>query len=160
MAVLHLVEGPAGGGKSQHVREMLAAGVVSLVADVTRLWAALGGHERDPETGRYPIREDGDPALALALYIQTAAVRQALAEGQDVVVTASTRSAESKWRAVVESLDDATMSITTVDPGRAVVIARLATADDPLALKEACARAVDRWYSSSRTRTLLNRMSA
>jgi len=150
MAVLHLVEGPAGGAKSQHVRELLAAGVVSIVADVTRLWAALGGYERDPETGRYPIREDGDPALALALYAQTVAVRQALREGQDVAVTASTRTAEAKWRAVVEEIDNATMTLTTMDPGRAIVIARLATADDPAALKDACARAVDRWYSSRR----------
>ena len=152
MAVLHLVEGPAGGGKSGHVREMLAAGTVSLVADVTRLWAALGGHERDPVSGRYPVREDDDPALALALYVQTAAVRQALREGNDVAVTASTRAAESKWRAVVEELDNATMTLTTMDPGRAVVIARLATADDPAALKDACARAVDRWYKSLRRR--------
>ena len=150
MPSLHLVEGPAGGGKSEHVRGLLAAGVVSVLADVTALWAALGGYERDPETGRYPIREDGDPALALALYVQVAAVRHALREGQDVAVTASTRSAEAKWRRVVEEIDNATMTLTTVDPGRAVVIARLATADDPAALKDACARAVDRWYSSRR----------
>ena len=53
MAVLHLVEGPAGGGKSQHVDELVEAGTVQVVADTTALWVALSGVKRGAD-GRYP----------------------------------------------------------------------------------------------------------
>ncbi len=63
--MLILVEGAAGSGKSQLTRDMIRAGEVDLVADVTQLWAATGLHERGPD-GKYPIRSDGDPALEAA----------------------------------------------------------------------------------------------
>ena len=62
--MLTLIEGPAGGGKSELLREMLAAGEIDVAADVTALWAATGGAERDPVTGKYPVRLETDPAPA------------------------------------------------------------------------------------------------
>ena len=60
---LILIEGPAGGGKSELLRELLAAGEIDVAADVTALWAATGGAERDPVTGKFPIRLETDPVL-------------------------------------------------------------------------------------------------
>ena len=89
MADLHYVQGPAGAGKSQHVAALKAAGTVAAIADITRLWSAIGGYERDPTTGLFPVRADADPALLLALYTKTVVVRQALSEGVNVAVTSS-----------------------------------------------------------------------
>ncbi|MDE2813318.1 MAG: hypothetical protein OXM01_09850, partial [Gemmatimonadota bacterium] len=44
---------------------MLDAGEVQIVADITELWATIGGYVRGPD-GRYPLRLDDDPALAVA----------------------------------------------------------------------------------------------
>ena len=60
---LSILRGPAGSGKSQEMRERGD----TLIVDLTALWAALRGFERG-EDGTYPIREDGDPALPLALW--------------------------------------------------------------------------------------------
>ena len=139
---LHLVQGPAGSGKSQTVAEMVEAGEVEVVADTTRLWAALGLYERGRD-GRYPVREDGDPALAVALYAQGVAVRRGLDEGAEVAVTTSRRGQETRWRLVAEAAGT-TLNVRTVDPGEDVVRARLAEPDGELS--EACERAIGRWY--------------
>ena len=78
--MLYLIEGPAGGGKSGLVAEMKAAGEVDLIADTTRLWAAVGGHERGPD-GKYPVRLDNDPTLDAARYLQATTVHHGLREG-------------------------------------------------------------------------------
>ena len=57
MPLLVLVEGPAGSGKiCQEVARMLAASEVDVQADMTQIWAATRGIEREP-SGRYPIRQ-------------------------------------------------------------------------------------------------------
>lgn len=139
---LYLVQGPAGSGKSQLVASMLAAGEITVQADVTALWAALSGAVRGPD-GRYPVRLDDDPALAVAQYIQRVAVRQALQDGADVAVTTSRRGQVDRWRQLA---DDAitTFAVRTVDPGRDVVAARLA--DDSGVLSDSCETAIKRWY--------------
>ena len=91
MARLILLQGPAGSGKSQLAAQMLAAGEVQALADVTALWAAISGAVRDPLTGRYPVRDPDDVALEAARYIQRALTRFALETGADVVVTTSLR---------------------------------------------------------------------
>lgn len=141
--MLVLVEGPAGGGKSQVTAAMLEAGEVELVADVTRLWVALSGARRGPD-GRYPVRRDDDPSLEVARYMQAVVVRQALEGGADVAVTTSRRGQVARWLVVAEGAA-AAFSVRTVDPGELVVRARLA---DPSTgtLSEACDRAVRRWY--------------
>ena len=143
MADLHLVEGPAGGGKSQFVAELVAAGTVQIVADVTRLWAAVGGYERGPD-GRYPVRPDNDPPLLVALYAQTVVVRRALSEGFDVAVTAARPGLAARWRPHADE-HAAGLQVTTIDPGEDVVRARLA---DPETgeLSDPCAKAIGRWY--------------
>ena len=60
--MLILIEGPAGGGKSQLAADLLAAGEITVLADLTALWAALSGAVRGAD-GRYPIRLADDPAL-------------------------------------------------------------------------------------------------
>ena len=98
---LTLIEGPAGAGKSGVTALMLSAGEIQVLADVTELWAALSGAGRDA-AGRYPVRLDDDPALAVARYIQVVAVRQALQDGADVGVTTSRRNRHGSWRRFAE----------------------------------------------------------
>ena len=77
--MLYLLQGPAGGGKSQLARDMKLAGQIDLLADTTSLWASVGVYERDPLTGLYPVRLDDDPALdPLPVYLQTTVVRYGL----------------------------------------------------------------------------------
>ena len=150
MASLHLVQGPAGGGKSAVTRDMLAAGEIQLLADVTALWAALTGAVRGPD-GRYPVRLPDDPGLRAALYLQATAAHHGLREGLDVAVTTSQRGQEPRWRAVADT-EDAPLRVRTIDPGRSVVLARLAQdvtnaagVTEPV-VSAACRDAVNRWY--------------
>lgn len=131
---LSILRGPAGAGKSQEIPPG------TLRVDLTALWAALRGIERGPD-GKYPERSDDDPALALALYLKAAAVRQAAREGLTGVVTTSSSSAEA-----VERLREqgATAGVQTVDPGEETVRRRLAGPDGNLSA--ACEAAVSRWY--------------
>ena len=141
--MLFLIEGPAGSGKSQLARDLLDAGQVELLADTTALWAAIGGHERGPD-GKYPVRNEDDPALHTARYLQTVAAGFALREGYKIAVTTSQRDQVEKWTAVANRYD-ASLSVQTVDPGRDVVAARLA---DPVTgeLSDECEQAISRWY--------------
>lgn len=131
-----IIRGPAGAGKSQRAAEL-----GGILLDVTAIWAALSGVERD-EHGRYPERTLEDPALAVALYLRAVGVRFAAEQGLDGWATTSSSSPEA-----VERLRDrgATGQIVTVDPGESVVRARLA---DPVTgiLSSECDEAVKRWY--------------
>ena len=142
--MLYLLEGPAGGGKSQLARDMLDAGQVDLLADVTALWVALSAVTRD-SSGRYPVRDNNDPALRAALYLQTTVARYGLREGLKVAVTTSQSGQAARWRALADELDTA-MSVMTVDPGEDVARARLA---DPQTgqLSGDCVFALSRWYT-------------
>lgn len=153
---LTLVEGPAGSGKSQIVREMLAAGEIDIVSDYTEIWSALRGIERDPETGRYPIRENDDPAVASGLvsYTQSVVVRQALANGLRVVVTSGTPRMALKWSGIATGAG-APFEVRTVDPGIVTVVLRLLEFSEgrearaelwESALDPSCYAAVQRWY--------------
>lgn len=143
MAKLTLLEGPAGSGKSQLASQMLADGEVQLLADLTMLWAAISGAQRDPETGRYPIRQDNDPTLPIAVYLRKAAVRVGLDNDLDVVVTSGTPDAVTEWAPIAASAS-AGFQLRTVDPGRDVVTARLSEPDGTLL--EQCSKAIRRWY--------------
>ena len=141
MASLTLLEGPAGAGKSQEAARMLAAGEADVLADLTSLWAAMRGYERDGE-GRYPVRADNDPVLPLASYMRAAVVRAALREGLAVAVTTGTPDMATRWAAVAEETG-AAFTVRTIDPGEAVVRERLA---ENGTLSPACEKAVRRWY--------------
>ena len=142
--MLYLLEGPAGGGKSELLREMLAAGEIDVAADVTALWAATGGAERDPVTGKYPVRLETDPALATARYLQTVTAGFALRQGYKVAVTTSQHDQTGKWMAVANRYN-APLRVQTVDPGLEIVTARLS---DPVTgeLSDECDSAIGRWY--------------
>ena len=125
------------------MRELLAAGEIDVAADVTALWAAMGGHERGPD-GKYPVRLETDPALHTARYLQTVTAGFALREGYNVAVTTSQRDQVEKWGAVANRYN-APLSVRTVDPGREIIEARLS---DPQTgeLDPECVSAVSRWY--------------
>lgn len=140
--MLILIQGPAAGGKSALAAALLASGEAQILADITALWAALSGATRGAD-GRYPVRLDDDPALALAQYLQQVAVRQALENGNDVVVTTSRAGQVERWREVADDAATA-LEVRTVDPGLEVVSKRLADAAGRLS--GACAQAIGRWY--------------
>ena len=97
---LTLFEGPPGSGKSQLVKKAIEDGEIEVVSDVTSIWVALRQVEREPETGRYPIRKDSDPALTKGLLsaIQTQVVRLSLSRGLRVAVTSGSRGTSEKWK--------------------------------------------------------------
>lgn len=136
---LSIIRGPAAGGKSQVIAERLRPGEV--VIDYSRIFHALTGVERGPD-GKYPVRHDGDPRLALAEYVRMVAIRQASERELSGYVTTSDGRPEA-----VERLQAAGASgpVETVDPGEAVVRARLADAVTG-ALSPQCEVAIGRWY--------------
>ena len=140
--MLVLLQGPAGSGKSQVAAEMLDGGEVEVLADASRLWVALSGVERGAD-GRYPVREDDDPALGTARYLQAVAVRHGLEGGADVAVTTSRRGQETRWQRLADDAETEFI-VREIDPGKDVVAARLAEPDGELS--EPCARAIRRWY--------------
>ena len=125
-------------------RDMKAAGQVDLISDVTGLWATLGGYERDPATGKYPIRLDDDPALDAARYLQTAAVTFGLTQGYSIVTTTSRRGQAARWSGLAADAGVG-FHVQTIDPGIEVLTARLADAATG-ELSSECARAIGRWY--------------
>lgn len=143
---LTLYEGPPGSGKSQRVKEAIADNEVDIQSDFTSLWAAVRGVEREPDTGRYPVRSDDDPALTQGYLsgLQTTAVTLALGRGMRVAVTSGSRGTAEKWaeRAAVAG---AAFDVKTIDPGIETVADRLA---DEITgeLDESCYQAIERWY--------------
>ncbi len=145
-ASLLLIEGPAGSGKSRVVREMLDSREVDIAVDMTALWAAIRGIERNPETGRYPIRDDEDPAPPVVQYLMTVAVRQALTNGLRTVVTSGSPDRAAYWAGIATG-HNASFHVRSEDPGESVVRERLAAfGGSPETLTPQCERAVRRWY--------------
>lgn len=144
-AELLLLRGPAGAGKSQRARAMLAAGEVDALADFTAIYAAVTGAERGAD-GKYPERPSTDPRIPATAYLKTAAARVFLRRGFRALVTTSDSSEQetARWRAVADG-EGARFDVETVDPGRDVVAARLS---DPATgeLSAECATALGRWY--------------
>ena len=138
---LHVYQGPAGGGKGRLARLDLREGLIEVVSDVTAIWVALNGLQRD-SNGRYPVREKDDPTLALAIYIQAAIVRQGLREDLVVGVTTSSRAGILRWQQVAEEYR-APLTALTVDPGRSAVVKRLSVNG---ILSPECAESIARWY--------------
>ena len=138
------VAGPPGAGKSQFLEALLESGELDVVSDLTSIWAALRGLKRGPD-GKFPVRLDTDPALPLAQRLKLEAVRQALQRGLRVAATSSTRKDRGL---MVDMAAEAGAAFTEriVDPGRAVVAARLAGPDG--SLSGACSAAIGRWYDS------------
>ena len=142
--MLTLIEGPAGSGKSTLARDMKTAGEVDIVADVTQLWAATGQYERDPLTGKFPVRSPDDPALRAAVYLQATAVSFGLREGMRVAVTTSQRNQAERWGALAAQ-NNSPFSIRTVDLDESIVRARLADPETGI-LDPSCEDAIGRWF--------------
>ena len=146
--MLKLLQGPAGGGKSQLAAGLLARGEVDALADVTAIWAALSGAVRDPTTGKYPVRPATDPLLPLSTRIRGDVVREALRRGLNVAVTSSNGDPEvvARWRRLSAELN-ALFEVDRIDPGLETVVGRLV---DPETgeLDPECEEAVHRYYDA------------
>lgn len=131
--MLYVVTGPPAGGKSTWVRGHAKAGDV--VVDYDLLAGALSGpHQGDPHNHPEAVRK-------VAFRARTAAIREALRHvaSTDVYIIHSMPKAE--WLATYAEHH---AQIVTVDPGRDVVMQRIA------AERPATARAVaTRWYNQA-----------
>ena len=147
-ASLILFEGPAGGGKSQRIAALLAAGDLDTQLDYTAIWRGLRAVERDPD-GKYPIRRDEDPTVrsGLVSYLKTVGVRKGLREGLRVAVTTSQRGQSDKYRELAEEVG-AAFRVVTVDPG--IDISRIHLAEADGTLSDECGKALGRWYGEAR----------
>ena len=129
------VVGPAGAGKSQYIARERGPG--SIIVDFTALWAALTGAVRGPD-GKYPEREDGDPALALTNAVKGFALSEATKRELDGFVTSSAAGDVAPLEARTGQ------AAVTIDPGREAVEASLS--DDEGYLSNECRKAIARWY--------------
>ena len=132
---LTVVAGPAGAGKSQWMLEH--AGRDDVVIDFGRLFNAL-----------FPsligvVRGDAERrAMVLALWVKQAALRRAVELDLDGFVTTSDPGAIDGLLAKTGGQRPGGVRI--LDPGRAVVLARLAVSQPGRDTE--CTAAVDRWY--------------
>ena len=136
-----LLSGPAGGGKSQLARELLRqSGEPYVAADFQQIVAALLLQERGPD-GKYPLRPDY--VLPLAEFVRQSIISGANTRQLNIVATNS--DGDPARRSYLLGLLGSDSSERLVDPGRDVVIARLA---DTVSgeLSDDCGQAIDRWY--------------
>ena len=137
-----LLSGPAGGGKSQAARDAAAAMPgPAVIVDFTAIYNAITLQQRGPD-GKYPDRPTPDPLLPLTESIRQRTIR--LAGERDLAVVATNSDGRPARRAYLLGLLGAGAVERVIDPGRAVVSARLAGPTG--GLSEACTAAVDRWY--------------
>ena len=137
-----LLSGPAGAGKSQVAGDLLREATEPTIAvDFQSIVVALLLLERG-RGGKYPIR----PAWVLPIteYTRQAVISGANSRGLSIVATTSDGS-PARRAALLERLG-AGATERIVDPGEAIVKARLS---DPLTgeLSDECAGAIGRWYS-------------
>ena len=136
-----LLSGPAGGGKSGLARELLRASTEPTVAaDFQAIVAALLLQERGPD-GRYPLRPDY--VLPLAEYVRRSILSGA--NTRDLNIVATNSDGDPARRTYLLSLLGEGATERIVDPGRDVVIARLA---DTVTgeLSDDCGKAIGRWF--------------
>ena len=138
-----LLSGPAGGGKTQEGRRLLATlGIAAVLIDFQTILAGLLGIQRNPVTGRYPERRpEDDYALALAEYIRRASITGALLQEVFPVVTNSDGGAQRRGFLLGLLGQDAEERV--IDPGFDVVAERLAVDGE---LSPQCQEAINRWY--------------
>ena len=136
-----LLSGPAGAAKSALARRLLRESPeLAAIADFQAVYAALTGDLRGPD-GRYPLRDDR--LLPLTEYVRRAILGGALARDITVIATNSDGDPERRRFLLSQLGEGATERV--VDPGRAVVAARLS---DPETgeLSGECDAALGRWY--------------
>ena len=138
-----LLSGPAGAGKSQEARRLLAAASVpTIMIEFQDLYASVLGIRRNPETGRYPPRRPQDAyALPLAEYGRQALISGAIAQELDVVLTNSDGNADR--RAFLLGRLGPLATERVIDPGISVVTERLSVQGT---LSPDCLSAIQRWH--------------
>ena len=138
-----LLTGPAGAGKTQLARELLSQfDRPGVVADFQSILAALLLLVRDDDTGRYPERlASQDYALGIAEYVRRAIITAAEDREIEVIVTNSDGSPAR--RSFLLGLLGPGSTERVVDPGRAVVEARLSVDG---VLSQNCDEAIRRFY--------------
>lgn len=151
--MLVLIQGPPGAGKADRAEQLLDRQEVDLVADFTRLLAAVTNVDMlDPETGLYPVRPQAMRAhdAQMSVYLKRAAVRQGLRQGLNVAVTAGQRK-EELYREIVEAENpNARFKVETLDPGRQVAEERLIERSRDDSLTDMCVKALNKWYGKRR----------
>ena len=140
-----LLVGPAGAGKSQEARRLLAeATEPTVAADFTAILAALMLAERGPD-GLYPARTARTEALLpLAEYVRRTIITAA--RERDIAIVATSSDGDPGRRAFLLGLLGPGAVERVIDPGIDVVTARLADSQTG-ALSEECSQAVNRWFS-------------
>ena len=137
-----LLSGPAGGGKSAVLRELLAEATEPTIAsDFQSIVAALLQHQRGPD-GKYPLRPDW--VLPLAEYVRQAVITGARQAEIDIIATNSDGS-PARRRRLLDRLGPGVVE-RVVDPGEATVRIRLADAATG-ELSGQCDQAIGRWYA-------------
>ena len=135
-----LISGPAGGAKSQLARGLLREATEPTVqADFQSIVVALLALVRDKD-GLYPVRPDF--VLPIAEYTRQGGHHRSDRPGNKIIATNSDGD-PGRRRALLERLG-AGATERIVDPGQAVVEARLSDARGELSSD--CSRAVGRWY--------------
>ena len=137
-----LLSGPAGAGKSQEARRLLAAATVpTIMIEFQQIYAGLLGIERLPN-GRYPARRPQDAyALPLAEYGRQALVSGAIAQELEIVLTNSDGNADRRQFLLGRLGPFATERV--IDPGLNVVQERLSVDG---VLSDDCRSAIQRWH--------------
>ena len=137
-----LISGPAGAAKSALARRLLAESLeLAAIADFQAVYAAISGDLRGPD-GRYPLRDER--LLPLTEYVRRAIIGGAV--GRGIAVIATNSDGDPARRAALLSSLGSGATERVVDPGRAIVEARLS---DPVTgeLSSECDGAIQRWYS-------------
>ena len=144
-----IVAGPAGAGKTQRARiilaELAAQGYEPVAADLQAILAAILLLERQAD-GRYPERlPDQAYALGTAEFLRTTLIRNALEADRPVVVTISERPTGARYGALLDLFDGQAQQ-EVIDPGVDEIVRRLS---GPGGLSEQCRVAASRWYDAA-----------
>lgn len=135
---LHLIAGPAGGGKSQVIASRLQPG--EIVIDFSRLHQALAGTERDA-AGLLPERLPDDPLVPITEAVKRFAVREAIRRGIPGYATTASRDAVRALEEMIGSRAE------IIDPGDDEVVRRLSSRRGGR-LSKRCAEAASKWFGN------------
>ena len=139
-----LISGPAGGGKTEAARRLLAmSSEPKVAADFQSILAAIMLLERQTD-GRYPQRLASQAAWLLPLveYVRQTIIGAAQERGLGVITTNSDGSPERRALLLSRLGPGATEHV--IDPGIHIVTERLGQGEG---LSQQCEEAVQRWYS-------------
>ena len=139
-----LVSGPAGAGKSNLARELLAqVQGPGAIVDFNSIYTAMLLLRRGDD-GSYPERDPADAhLLALAEYVRKAMITGA--REMDIEIIATNSSGSPQRREYLRGLLGPGAVEVVVDPGRAVVEQRLSVNG---VLSQQCQDGINRWFGN------------